>query len=219
MILYPLDLLVSRDYGEAHHFKSSHDGIGGTVKMRVYQDVSSSRVIIKDAKDCANYADLILQIIVEYLDSSEITAVDLDDAIYVKGTLQIHYSDRVTKSRIKFFFNSTYKKPSNMLTEVDYASLSTKDFDVEVTYLSVAKNEDDCDTTLSNECEIKDINIRGIVAVVYTIKKKLLKYLGVVQNIKSEYISVQFLKHSGEKTFSVRVGDLDDCSQENIKQS
>ena len=53
----------------------------------------------------------------------------------------------------------------------------------------------------------------------YTVKKKLLKYLDVVQNIKSEYISVQFLKNSGEKTFSVRVGDLDDCSQKNIKRS
>lgn len=38
-----------------------------------------------------------------------------------------------------------------------------------------------------------------------------------MQNIKREYISVQFLKRSREKTFSVRVGDGDDCLQENIK--
>ena len=41
-------------------------------------------------------------------------------------------------------------KPSNMLTEMGYASASTKDFDLEVTGSSGAKNEDDCDTTSSN---------------------------------------------------------------------
>ena len=98
-----------------------------------------------------------------------------------------------------------------------YASSSTEDFDLELTDSAVAKNEDDCDATLFNECEIIDINIGSIVVEAYKVKKKLLKYLGVVQNIKHEYISVQFLKRSGEKTFSVRVGDLDDCSQENTK--
>ena len=177
------------------------------------------KLLSKMLKTFANYADPILQIKVEYLDSSEITAFDLDDAIYVKGTLQLHHLECVTKSRIKFFFNSTYKKLSNMLTEVGYVSSSTIYFELEVTESSDAKNEDDCDTTLSNKWEIIYINIRGIVAVMYTVKKKLLKYLDVVQNIKSEYNSVQFLKHSGEKTFSVRVGDLDDCSQKNIKRS
>ena len=99
-----------------------------------------------------------------------------------------------------------------MLTEVDCISSSTEDFDLEVTGSLGAKNEGDCDTTLSNECEIIDINIGSIVVVAYTVKKKLLKYLGVVQNVKSDYISVQFLKRSGEKTFSPRVGNLDDCS-------
>ena len=65
--------------------------------------------------DIANYTDSVLQIKVEYFDSSEIRAFDLDDAIYVKGTLQIHHLESVTKSRKKFFFNSTNKKPSNIL--------------------------------------------------------------------------------------------------------
>ena len=47
--LYPFDLRLSWDYGEVHHFKGPKDGTGGTVKRRLYQDVSSSKVIIKDA--------------------------------------------------------------------------------------------------------------------------------------------------------------------------
>ena len=50
MTLYPNDLELSWDYGEAHHFKGPHDGIGGTVKRKVYQDVTASKVIIRDAK-------------------------------------------------------------------------------------------------------------------------------------------------------------------------
>ena len=152
--------------------------------------------------DIANYTDSILQIKAEYFDSSEITAFDLDDAIYVNGTLQIHHLESVIKSRKKFFFNSTYKKPSNVLTEVDYDSSSTKDFEFEVTGSSGAKTEDDCKTTLSNECETIDIDIRSIAVAAYTVKKKLFKYLGVVQNIKSKYISAQFLKMQwGENIF------------------
>ena len=39
---YPNDLELSWDYGKAHHFKGSHDGIGGTFKRKVYQDVTAS---------------------------------------------------------------------------------------------------------------------------------------------------------------------------------
>ena len=85
---------------------------------------------------------------------------------------------------------------------MDYDSSSTKDFEFEVTESSGAKTEDDCKTTLSNECETIDINIRSIAVAAYTVKKKLFRYLGVVQNIKSEYISVQFLKMQwGENIF------------------
>ena len=44
---------------------------------------------------------VMLRIKVGHLDNSEITAFDLDYAVYVKETLQIHYLERVTKSRIK----------------------------------------------------------------------------------------------------------------------
>ena len=42
---------------------------------------------------------------------------------------------------------------------MDYASSSTEGFNLEVIESLGAKNEDDCDTTLSNECEITDINL------------------------------------------------------------
>ena len=32
LCLYPLLLAITWDYGEAHHFKGPHDGIGGAVK-------------------------------------------------------------------------------------------------------------------------------------------------------------------------------------------
>ena len=37
------------DYGEAHHFIGPHDGIGGKIKRKLYQHVSSGKVIITDA--------------------------------------------------------------------------------------------------------------------------------------------------------------------------
>ena len=39
----------------------------------------------------------------------------------------------------------------------------------------------------------------------------------MVQNIAGDFVFVQFLKRSGEKTFSVRDGDFDDCSCCHIK--
>ena len=39
----------------------------------------------------------------------------------------------------------------------------------------------------------------------------------MVQNIAGDCVSVQFLKQSGEKTFSVRDGDFDDWSCHHIK--
>ena len=48
-----LNRLLSWDYGEAHHFKGHHDGIGGTVKRKVYQDVTSSHVVIANTEHIA----------------------------------------------------------------------------------------------------------------------------------------------------------------------
>ena len=87
MIFYPNDLELSWDYGEVHHFKGPLDGIVGTVKRKVYQNVTASKVIIRDAKHFPSYVNSILEIRVEYLDKSDILVSKLDDAIYIKSTL------------------------------------------------------------------------------------------------------------------------------------
>ena len=46
---YSFWLQVFWDYGEAHHFIGPHDGTGGKIKRKVYQHVSSGKVIITDA--------------------------------------------------------------------------------------------------------------------------------------------------------------------------
>ena len=62
-----------------------------------------------------------------------------------------------------------------------------------------------------------EVTTGNIVVVLYELRKKQLKYLGVVQNIAGDCVSVQFLKRSGEKTFSIRNGDFDECSCRHIK--
>ena len=51
--------------------------------------------------------------------------------------------------------------------------------------------------------------IGDVVVVRYQIGKRNLHYLGVIQAV-SNNILVQFLKRSGEKTFSIKDGDTDD---------
>lgn len=36
LCFYPANVNLSWDYGEAHHFKGPHDGIGGSLKQKVY---------------------------------------------------------------------------------------------------------------------------------------------------------------------------------------
>ena len=72
MTFYPNNLELSWDYSEAHHFKGPRDGLGGTVKRKVYKHVTASKVIISDGKHFASYANSILEIEVEYLDKSDI---------------------------------------------------------------------------------------------------------------------------------------------------
>ena len=44
-------------YNERHHGKGPIDGIGGTIKNKVYRDVMSNKCLIKNAKDFAEYAN------------------------------------------------------------------------------------------------------------------------------------------------------------------
>ena len=65
---YPPDLKIFWDYGDVHHFKGLHDGIGGTIKHYIYNDVRSSKVIIKNEKHFADFTNEMLNLHVIYLD-------------------------------------------------------------------------------------------------------------------------------------------------------
>ena len=44
-------------FNERHHRKGPMDGIGGTIKNKVYHDVISNKCLSKNAKDFAEYAN------------------------------------------------------------------------------------------------------------------------------------------------------------------
>ena len=71
LLYYPDKLKITWDYGEAHHFEGPHDGIGGTVQRKVYQNVSTWQVV-KDALYFTTYANEICNVQVEYLDKGDI---------------------------------------------------------------------------------------------------------------------------------------------------
>ena len=69
----------------------------------------SSKVNIVNAKHFADSAKK-LSAKVEYLDKTEITELDLNDAIPVKDRLGVHHVERVTTDFIEVYLNSNYKK-------------------------------------------------------------------------------------------------------------
>ena len=108
------------DYDEAHNFKGPHDGIGGTVKRKVHQDVSAPKVIINNAKKFDDCVDHVTDVKVVYLEKTEISTDQLIDTAKIKGTLRIHHIDRVGPSKVKFYLKSNYKGYSPMLQSVFY---------------------------------------------------------------------------------------------------
>ena len=158
-----------------------------------------------------------MEIQVEYLDKPDILVPKLDDAIYIKGTLQTHYLERVGKSKVNFYYNSTYKKSSSLLKAVNYVLASTPDSDLEELDKPSENEKDEPFTEAVDQHDALEVTIGNIVVVLYKLRKKQLKYLGVVQNIAGDCVSVQYLKCSGGKIFSIRDGDFDDCSCRHIK--
>ena len=104
-----------------------------------------------------------------------------------------------------------------MLRAADYTLASTPDSDLEELDKPSENEKDEPFTEAVDQHDALEVTIGNIVVVLYELRKKQLKYLGVVQNIAGDCVSVQFLKRSGEKTFSVRDGDFDDCSCHQIK--
>ena len=80
-------------YNERHHGKGPMDGVGGTIKHRVFLDVRSEKVNISSAKHFASYADGILTGIKSlYMAESDVLnePADIESAPKIRGTLQVH---------------------------------------------------------------------------------------------------------------------------------
>ena len=208
LCLYPADIKLFWDYGEAHHFKGPHDGIGGCIKRKVYQDVLAGKIIISDAQQFAEYANSIIKTHVLYLDKLMIISHNLNSAIYVKGTSKIHHVERINLNKIDVYYNSPYKQQAEKLTTVTYGECSDESDVEEESGLSAEHNE------LKNT-----INpLAGCLVVLkYKVARKALRYLGPVQNIdENEFCYIHFLKKSGETTFTIKVGDTDMITKDKI---
>ena len=120
----------------------------GTVKRNFYQDVTASKIITRDGK---HFASCIL-------------VPNLDDAIYIKGTPQIHL-ERVGKSKVNIYHNSTYKKSSSLLRAVDYVLASTPDSYLEELGKPSENEKDEPFTEAVDQHNALEVTIGNIVVV------------------------------------------------------
>ena len=80
-------------YNEAHHGKGPMDGIGGTIKNKVFREVKSGRIVIDSPKSFTDAANLLVpSVSTLYLPQKDVIeeTPDVADAPYIKGTLDIH---------------------------------------------------------------------------------------------------------------------------------
>ena len=78
---------------------------------------------------------------------------------------------------------------------------STPASDLEELDTPSENEKDEPFTEAINQHDALEVTIGNIAVVLYELRKKQLKYLGVVQNIADNCVSVQVLKCKGEKTF------------------
>ena len=105
-------------YNERHHGKGPMDGIGGTVKNKVFRDVKSGKVKITCAESFAEYADKAVNGIRSiYLAKHEILKEpsNIENAPKIYGTLEVHMVTRVINEdgvcKLRFFKMATDDKP------------------------------------------------------------------------------------------------------------
>ena len=79
--------------------------------------------MIQNACHFAKYANDVCNVNVLYLDKHDIQYPNIDDSVYVHGTLNVHQVKRINEQPIEFFFNSQYKKNSEMLRKISYEQL------------------------------------------------------------------------------------------------
>ena len=111
-------------YNERHHGKGPMDGIGGTIKHRVFRDVKSEKVNIRNAEHSfisfASYADTILKGIKSLYMSLEVLEVliepeNVGNALKIPGTLEIHKIGRSFNSdgvcKLNFYHTAVDESP------------------------------------------------------------------------------------------------------------
>ena len=86
----------------------------GSVKQKIYQDVLSNKIVITNSKHFAQYVNDVCNSVILYLDKTDITEVDVTNAVYIPGMFQVHSVQRVGKSKLDFYTNSPYKKVRNL---------------------------------------------------------------------------------------------------------
>ena len=195
-----MDLEITWSYGEDHHFKGSHDG--GSIKRKVYSDVSAQEVVIQDANHFAMYANVNIL----FLDKIEGQYQNVDDSSYIPRTLKIHHVKRVNDCNGDFYFNSQSKNHSEMLSQITYKSREN----------NFIKCSIDSENEVTNDYVPRAPQVGDVVVVNYETKKKALPYLGVVQLANQEETFHVHLKRSGEKTLSLKKGYIDDIGNTSI---
>ena len=87
-----------------HHGKGPIDGMGGTIKNKVYRDVMSNKCLIKNAKDFLEYANKSINDITSiYMPINELLTEpdNIEKAPKIPETLSFH---KVTRSSMKIIF-------------------------------------------------------------------------------------------------------------------
>ena len=131
------------NYGEAHHFKGHHDGIGGAIKRKVYSDITAQKVVIQNTSHFCSYDSSVSHVNMIYLDKSEVQISGGNDSFYVPGTFKVHQVKRVDENIVEFYYNSQYKKSSEMLSEITYISNVSTDSDNNKPILTTSLHKDE----------------------------------------------------------------------------
>lgn len=115
--LHP-DKQIEWHYNEAHHGKGPMDGIGGTLKNKVFQEVKSGRIVVKNPKDFSLYASRLLESITTmYLAMEDVVEepAAVKDSPNINGTLKVHKVVRKQNEQgvnyLEFYYLSFDEKP------------------------------------------------------------------------------------------------------------
>ena len=129
-------------------------------------------------------------------------------ATYAKSGRKFKRIKRISNNKLEFFYNSQYKKKSELFMKVKYGSNEASGSTEEhfPTHKTFQKSSE------KSLCH----QIGDIIIVNYTTVRKVLIYLGVVQPTNGENFHVQYLKSSGGKTLSLKIGYEDEVTAESI---